>query len=212
MNTLQYLLDDQNLPSGAIWDCDGTLIDNMPVHYDSYVAALDPLGVVFEESKFYELAGVPIFDVIKIVCQEQNKTIDIAAAVAAKHQIYNELKQTGLDPVKPALQLVAKYHKLGIPQGVVSGSGVESVSHSLELFVSHLEGNLSVQDVFTSIVCAEHVTDPKPHPEGFLKAASNINIAPELCYGFEDGKHGITAIESANMKLAVNITTLDGYR
>lgn len=47
---------------GLVFDCDGTIADTMPLHYEAWVAALNEHRVEFPEAMFYELAGVPTAD------------------------------------------------------------------------------------------------------------------------------------------------------
>jgi mannitol-1-/sugar-/sorbitol-6-phosphatase len=57
------------------------------------------------------------------------------------------------------------------------------------------------------LVSADDVTDGKPHPEPYLKGASALGIAPELCLVFEDSPAGIRAANSAGMRVIALQTT-----
>ncbi|MEU3552887.1 HAD-IA family hydrolase [Streptomyces fragilis] len=50
-------------------------------------------------------------------------------------------------------------------------------------------------------VTAEDVAVSKPDPEGFLKAAAELGIAPEDCLVFEDSEAGIAAGRAAGMRV-----------
>ncbi|MFF2525812.1 HAD-IA family hydrolase [Streptomyces liangshanensis] len=50
-------------------------------------------------------------------------------------------------------------------------------------------------------VTAESVTSSKPHPEGFLKGAAALGLAPADCVAFEDSEAGITAARAAGMSV-----------
>jgi sugar-phosphatase len=50
-------------------------------------------------------------------------------------------------------------------------------------------------------VTAESVGESKPHPEGFLKGAAELGVAPEECVVFEDSGAGIAAGRSAGMQV-----------
>ncbi|NYV77470.1 HAD-IA family hydrolase [Streptomyces sp. UH6] len=50
-------------------------------------------------------------------------------------------------------------------------------------------------------VTAEDVAHSKPDPEGFLKAAAELGVAPEDCLVFEDSEAGITAGKAAGMRV-----------
>ncbi|WP_037669670.1 HAD-IA family hydrolase [Streptomyces griseus] len=50
-------------------------------------------------------------------------------------------------------------------------------------------------------VTAESVGASKPDPEGFLKAAAELGVAPEDCVVFEDSQAGIAAGRAAGMRV-----------
>jgi len=50
-------------------------------------------------------------------------------------------------------------------------------------------------------ITAESVGASKPDPEGFLKAAAELGIAPQDCVVFEDSGAGISAGRSAGMRV-----------
>ncbi len=50
-------------------------------------------------------------------------------------------------------------------------------------------------------ITAEQVSASKPDPEGFLKGAAELGLAPEECVAFEDSRPGITAALAAGMRV-----------
>lgn len=52
---------------------------------------------------------------------------------------------------------------------------------------------------FDAIVCGEDVTDGKPAPDGFLRAAALLGVAPDECLVIEDSPTGVAAAEAAGM-------------
>ena len=51
------------------------------------------------------------------------------------------------------------------------------------------------------------ISTGKPHPEGYLKAASLLNVEPSDCLVFEDSPQGIRAALGAGMKVIALSTT-----
>ncbi|MFE1318902.1 HAD-IA family hydrolase [Kitasatospora phosalacinea] len=49
------------------------------------------------------------------------------------------------------------------------------------------------------MITAEHVGASKPDPEGFLKAAAELGVAPAECLVLEDSEAGIAAARAADM-------------
>ncbi|WP_207433079.1 HAD family hydrolase [Sabulibacter ruber] len=67
--------------------------------------------------------------------------------------------------------------------------------------------NLDIRHYFDALISADDVTKSKPHPETFLKAAEELDIAPEDCLVFEDAPKGVEAALNAGMDCLV-ITTM----
>jgi sugar-phosphatase len=57
------------------------------------------------------------------------------------------------------------------------------------------------------LVTADDVKQGKPHPEGYLKAASQLGVAPEHCVVIEDALAGIQAARAANICVIAVATT-----
>jgi len=57
-----------------------------------------------------------------------------------------------------------------------------------------------------AFVCAEEVRQGKPHPEGYLKAATLLGVAPDECLVIEDAPAGIQAAHAAAIR-ALGVTT-----
>jgi hypothetical protein len=56
------------LPPGAfcayLFDCDGTIVDSMPLHYIAWTRALGVWGATFDEDLFYQWGGKPPREII----------------------------------------------------------------------------------------------------------------------------------------------------
>lgn len=51
------------------------------------------------------------------------------------------------------------------------------------------------------MICAEEITHGKPHPEGYLTAASRLGRGPDECIVIEDAPPGIEAAHAAGMRV-----------
>src|ERR1700742_2510643 len=73
-----------------IFDCDGTLVDSMPLHYLCWVESLRQNGAqyAFTEEEFYRYAGVPEKDTVIILNQQHGVNIDPEAVVMYKAGLF----------------------------------------------------------------------------------------------------------------------------
>ncbi len=56
------------LPDGPfkayLFDCDGTIVDSMPLHYVAWKTVLAEWGCEFDEELFYSWGGMPVAEII----------------------------------------------------------------------------------------------------------------------------------------------------
>ncbi len=62
------------------------------------------------------------------------------------------------------------------------------------------------------LVPADEISQGKPHPEGYLKAARELSVPPEQCVVFEDTPPGVEAGLSAGMPVVGLLTTVTADR
>ena len=67
--------------------------------------------------------------------------------------------------------------------------------------------NLQLRSYFKAVLHSKSVEHGKPHPEIYLKTASNLAVAPEDCIVFEDSVVGATAASRAGCSVIVVTTT-----
>jgi HAD superfamily hydrolase (TIGR01509 family) len=185
-----------DLPPGDfaayIFDCDGTLIDSMPLHWHAWRAALTAAGATFEftEAMHHEFAGMSIPEIV-LACNERFGTALDPAAVERGREDYFFQHLSELQPVGPVVALARQAHGR-IKLGVASGSARSVVLPELE--------HLGLTDLFPVIVTASDVARSKPFPDMFLRVAELLGVAPEKCLVFEDGQNGLEAAAAAGMQ------------
>ena len=176
---------------GLIFDCDGTLVDTMPLHYVAWVKALEHVGIHFPEERFYSFAGAPTRTIIEILAKEQNIQCDPEAVAIEKEKLYTEnLEQ--LEPIHSVIE-IARREKGKRKLAVASGGWKRVVKASLTV--------VGIEDMFEAIVGADDVIHGKPAPDVFLKAAGLLGLKPEECVVYEDGEMGIVAAMAAGMRV-----------
>ena len=182
---------------GLIFDCDGTLADTMPLHWQAWKRVTARHGVQFTEERFYALGGVPSRHILVMLRDEQGLRIDPLAVAREKEQEYMEL----LHHVGPIEQVVAIAHEHHgkLPMAVASGG----TRHVINEVLIHL----GIRELFSAVVTSEDVVHQKPAPDIFLEAARRIGIAPERCRAYEDTDLGLQAIRAARME-AIDVRQL----
>jgi beta-phosphoglucomutase family hydrolase len=182
---------------GLIFDCDGTLADTMPLHWRAWHMITERYGLYFPEDRFYSLGGVPARDILKLLAQEQGRSLDHIAVAHEKEETYlTTLAQ--VEPI-PAIVAIARANYGKIPMAVASGGTEKTIGSVLE--------HLKIRHFFAATVTSEMVKNQKPAPDIFIEAARRIGVEPKFCRAYEDTDLGLQAIRSAGME-AVDVRKL----
>jgi HAD superfamily hydrolase (TIGR01509 family) len=181
------------IPAGTfrayLFDCDGTIVDSMPLHYVAWRTSLAEYNCVYEEKLFYAWGGRPIREIIRLLNEMQGLDMPVDVVAEKKEALYHQLLPQ-LKGIPEVIEHIDAQHGR-IPFAVVSGSRRNSVIGSL--------GALGLLDKFDTLVCAEDYKRGKPAPDGFLLAAERLGVAPADCLVFEDTDLGIEAATAAGM-------------
>ncbi len=187
--------------AGHIFDCDGTIVDSMPLHFRAWTAAFEAhhSPYVFSELEFYQSAGMTETDVVAQLNAKHGADLDPEAVVKSKLSWFREHMHE-LQSVAAVEAIIRQVAEEGKAMSVASGSKLIIVEPELEI--------VGLRDLFSIIVTPEFVERGKPAPDMFLLAASKMGVSPEDCLVYEDGNSGIQAAEAAGMT-SVYIPTAD---
>jgi len=182
---------------GLIFDCDGTLADTMPLHWRAWQMVTQRYGLHFPENRFYAFGGVPSRDILKMLSEEQGRSLDHIAVAHEKENAYLPLMME-VEPVHAVVE-IAKSNFGKIPMAVASGGTQKIICEVLE--------HLKIRNLFDAVVTSEMVKNQKPAPDIFLEAARRIGVEPKFCRAYEDTELGLQAIRAAGME-AVDVREL----
>ena len=182
------------LPAGDfrayLFDCDGTIVDSMPLHYIAWKMAFAEWGCPFPEDLFYSWGGKPTREIIATMNQMHGLEMPVEETAEHKEELYFQLLPQ-LKGIPEVIELI-EAEQGRIPFAVVSGGRRISVTNALDAL--HLTAR------FQTIVSSEDYVNSKPAPDGFLMAAERLGVAPADCLVFEDTDLGINAATAAGMK------------
>jgi beta-phosphoglucomutase family hydrolase len=182
---------------GLIFDCDGTLADTMPLHWRAWQMITLRHELHFPEDRFYSLGGVPSRDILKMLAEEQGRSLDHISVAHEKEDAYLPMLPQ-VEPIHAVVE-IAKENFGKIPMAVASGGTQKIISDVLE--------HLKIRHMFAAVVTSEMVKHQKPAPDIFLEAARRIGVEPKFCRAYEDTDLGLTAIRAAGME-AVDVRKL----
>jgi len=184
-------------PRGLIFDCDGTLADTMPLHWQAWQGLMRRHGFRMTKERFYSLGGVPSREILQTLKEEQGLSFDPLVVAREKEEAYLELLAHA-GPIETVVRIARENHGR-LPLAVASG-GTRRV---IEIVLLHL----GIRQLFRAVVTNEDVLHQKPAPDIFLEAARRIDVPPQFCLAYEDTDLGLQAIRAAGMR-AVDVREL----
>ncbi|HEU4412023.1 MAG TPA: HAD family phosphatase [Polyangiaceae bacterium] len=186
--------------SAAVFDLDGTLVDNIAYHLEAWVALARGEGVELTTERFArELSGKKTDETIPLLLGREVAPDELARLAAQKEAHYRALYGPHRALVPGAGPLLSGLKGRGLKVAIASASPPENRAFVLE--------GLGVAGLFDAIVGGEDVPRGKPSPDLFLAAARALGTPPERCVAFEDAPLGVRAARAASMRVAALTTT-----
>jgi beta-phosphoglucomutase len=183
----------------AIFDMDGTLIDNNKYHFKAWKDLFKKYNRPEVTVKLFneKLSGVPGMAIMREFFSEFNED-DMQRMFDEKSRNYREEFASVAAPIKGLIPFLSNLRQAGVKTAIATSAAVNNI----DFVMSHVP----IKQYFDVIIDGPHVTQPKPHPDIFLKAAKSLDIEPQHCVVFEDSLSGVKAADAAGMKI-VGITT-----
>jgi beta-phosphoglucomutase family hydrolase len=186
--------------SAVIFDLDGTLLDNNSFHRKTWEAYLKNIGKLISEEEFNtNLNGRTNKDAIEYIYGRKMDEVESTKYTLEKEALYRQIYKPFIKPVPGLLNFLEILNQKNIPMAIATSGIQPNIDFMFE--------NIPIKHYFKIIVNSSHISNGKPHPEIYLKAASLLNISPKNCLVFEDAVVGITSAKAAGMKVIAVATT-----
>ncbi|MDR6966512.1 beta-phosphoglucomutase [Flavobacterium arsenatis] len=177
-----------------IFDLDGVIVDTAKYHYLAWQKIANQLGIEFTPEHNEELKGVSrvrsldiILELGKIEADQEHKDKWLVQKNEDYLSYLVDMDESEiLSGVVPVLKFLKENNQL-----IALGSASKNARPILE--------KTGIISYFDAIVDGNDVTNAKPDPEVFLRAAQLLNVAPENAIVFEDSVAGVQAANIASM-------------
>jgi HAD superfamily hydrolase (TIGR01509 family) len=175
----------------VIFDCDGTLVHSMPLHFEAWCEALSMHGAanIFKEDVFYAMGGRPTKDIVVEINDEYGLKLDPEKVAFSKREAF--LRKLGQLELIDEVAAFAESLRGKLPMAIATGGTRLVIEKTLQA--------VGVSDLFEEVVTADDVANGKPAPDIFLKAAQMLGVKPERCLVLEDAPAGVMAGQLAGM-------------
>lgn len=177
----------------VIFDMDGVLINSNKAHLASWKKIANEDAVNFSEEIFWKTFGMTSESIVeKYWGNKSLSQAEIVQIVDRKETAFRLSIKKHVEPIPGAIDFVQFLVQKGIKIAVGSSAPRINVDYTLKwLGLDHYFDN--------NVVAGNEVSQGKPAPDIFLKAAQKINELPQNCIVIDDSKSGVTAGKRAGM-------------
>ena len=190
--------DNRNF--AVIFDMDGTIIDNGFYHKQAWVEFCQKYHFSLSDEEFVKyIFGRTNKDILNFLHQRELPADEIHKYAEEKEALYREIYKPHLKLADGLFDLLKALKANQVKTAVATSAPTKNIEFAFE--------NLDIKHLFDVIVDENYVTNHKPDPEIYLKAAEFLNVAPRDCVAVEDSLPGIRAAVNAGMTVVAITTT-----
>lgn len=182
---------------GIIFDLDGVICFTDEYHYQAWKTLADKLGIYFDREINNRLRGVSRMESLEIIMERSDKEYTLEEKMAfaeEKNALYRELlkNMSPEDLSEEVEDTLKKLSERGLRLAV--GSSSKNARFILE--------RIGLGTFFDAVSDGNDISNSKPDPEVFVKAAEFLDLPAEKCLVVEDAKAGLLAARAGGMDAA----------
>ena len=183
----------------AIFDMDGTLLHNMPLHFQAFAAFAERCGLRLPPPDVAaSLIGRRNSEIMPILFGRALTAEEIDRFSEEKERIYRDML-AGARPLPGLVRLLDALDRRGVITALATSAPPGNVGPTL--------AELGLVGRFATVTLGSEVAHGKPAPDIFLETARRLGQPAERCIVFEDSYAGITAARAAGMRCVALATT-----
>lgn len=183
----------------AVFDMDGTLVDNMRFHGEAWLSIAAQLGSpATREDVERRWAGKKHDETLFLLMGRWPTAEESARLEAEKESHYRRLYRPHLAPMPGLIAFLERLRAAGIRLAVATAAPADNRAFVLD--------GLGLAPFFEVVIGPEAAMRGKPAPDIYLAAAKALGLAPAECLAFEDAVNGVLLARAAGME-AVGVAT-----
>jgi len=179
--------------TAVLFDMDGLLIDSESIALRVFQEICDGYGLGDQFELYLRLYGTNHVATQRILEKSLPASVDITEFSKRWEHRYAEETVKPIPLMKGVSELLDYLEKNDIPKAVATSTNTERALGNLD--------NAGILHRFRSVTGGDQVTNGKPAPDIYLKAASTLDADPQCCLVLEDSPNGVKAGLAANMKV-----------
>jgi len=184
---------------GVIFDLDGVLVDTGWAHKQSWYDLAEKEDFYMTDEFFYKTFGMQNYMIIPMLLGRDVSSGEVDRLSDWKEQRYREIIAEKLAPSEGARSLLGNLKN----EDFLLAVGSSAPRANLDLVLERTD----LRDYFDACVAGQDVTNGKPAPDTFLKAAEKLSLGAKSCVVVEDAVQGVEAGKAAGMAVVAVTTT-----
>jgi beta-phosphoglucomutase family hydrolase len=186
-------------PLAALFDMDGTLVDNLAYHVVAWEAFCQRHDLPFSLDAYYrQLNGRNSRDTLHLLFGRPLTDAEVYDFTEEKEELYRQLYRPHLKPVAGCVELLRNLKAHGVKLAVATSAPLSNVEFTLD--------GAGLASFFEVVVYGAMVRRGKPDPEIYRITAEKLGVEPTRCVVFEDALLGVESARRAGMTV-VGLTT-----
>lgn len=178
-----------SVPRAVVFDLDGLMFNTEELYQEVGTELLRRRGYAFTQELLDQMMGRPSRVALQIMIDTHTLRATVEELLAETDEVFPEILAARLAPMPGLIDLIDTLEKHEIPKGIATSSR--------RTFVDHVLDHFNFAPRFFPILTSEDITEGKPHPEIYLKAAAKLGMPPGEMLVLEDSQNGCRAAVAA---------------
>lgn len=184
----------------ALFDMDGVIVHTNPYHKKAFKIFLEKHNVSLTDEELKEhVYGRTNAEIFPYIFKDEYTEEKGEEWANEKESLFRELYKEDAKPVPGLISFLEELKNRGVKSAVGTSAPKENLDFIMEA--------LDLRKYFDTFLHSADVTNGKPDPEIYLKAADRLNVHPDSCVVLEDSVAGVKAGLNAGMKVVAVATT-----
>jgi len=172
---------------GAVFDCDGLLVDSAGLWWAAYEATAESLGRSLNGTDPASFSGMSV----ELAAERLGKSLGCAVSEVELLETLQTLVEHHPIAAMPGTTVLLEALMGRMPLGVATNAPLDVAEAALQ--------SAGLLDFFDLLVSAEHGGEPKPAPDVYVEACRLLGLQPTETIAFEDSPMGAIAARDAGM-------------
>lgn len=173
----------------VVFDLDGLLLNTEELYYYVGRTLLARRGLEFSPGLRQAMMGRPARTALQLMIERCGLDEPLSQLEAEAERLVPDWLERNLAPMPGAPELLDALERAALPKALATSSS--------RRFVQRVLGRFAWEPRFAFLLTAEDVTNGKPHPEIYLKAAQMLGVPTTAMAVLEDSAHGCRAAVAA---------------